>query len=280
MNTIRRFLFKDLDIRGQHLSISQTWQAMIQDRSYTSQVRRLFGELSALAIILANGLKHRGKLTIQYQGDGKVSLLLVEVTDDMKIRGMVRSDGAIKEDESLDAILGEGQMAVTLYNAQTDSSFQSLIPRNPKGLIQTFEDYFSQSEQLDSKLWVASTKENLSAMLIQKLPEIKNNNGEDWNRVVALANTTTDEELCSLQAEQLLHRLFHEETVQLFPQEQVDYECQQAQKRFERIIFDLGEQDARDLLKERGEISIHNEICNEHLFFNEQDVDRIFSIKK
>ncbi|HIM58152.1 MAG TPA: Hsp33 family molecular chaperone HslO, partial [Gammaproteobacteria bacterium] len=146
MNTIRRFLFKDLDIRGQHLSISQTWQAMIQDRSYTSQVRRLFGELSALAIILANGLKHRGKLAIQYQGDGKVSLLLVEVTDDMKIRGMVRSDGAIKEDESLDAILGEGQMAVTLYNAQTDSSFQSLIPRNPKGLIQTFEDYFSQSE--------------------------------------------------------------------------------------------------------------------------------------
>ena len=280
MNTIRRFLFKDLDIRGQHLSISQTWQAMIQDRSYTSQVRRLFGELSALAIILANGLKHRGKLTIQYQGDGKVSLLLIEVTDDMKIRGMVRSDGAIKEDESLDAILGEGQMAVTLYNAQTDSSFQSLIPRNPKGLIQTFEDYFSQSEQLDSKLWVASTKENLSAMLIQKLPEIKNNNGEDWNRVVALANTTTDEELCSLQAEQLLHRLFHEETVQLFPQEQVDYECQQAQKRFERIIFDLGEQDARDLLKERGEISIHNEICNEHLFFNEQDVDRIFAAKK
>ncbi len=280
MNTIRRFLFKDLDIRGQHLSISQTWQAMIQDRSYTSQVRRLFGELSALAIILANGLKHRGKLTIQYQGDGKVSLLLVEVTDDMKIRGMVRSDGAIKEDESLDAILGEGQMAVTLYNAQTDSSFQSLIPRNPKGLIQTFEDYFSQSEQLDSKLWVASTKENLSAMLIQKLPEIKNKSGEDWNRVVALANTTTDEELCSLQAEQLLHRLFHEETVQLFPQEQVDYECQQTQKRFERIIFDLGEQDARDLLKERGEISIHNEICNEHLFFNEQDVDRIFAAKK
>ena len=68
MNTIRRFLFKDLNIRGQHLSIDQVWQSLIKDRGYTAQVKQLFGELSALAIMLANGLKHKGKLTIQYQG--------------------------------------------------------------------------------------------------------------------------------------------------------------------------------------------------------------------
>ena len=277
MNIIRRFLFKDLDIRGQHLSINHTWQAMINDRGYSKQVRQLFGELSALAIMLANGMKHKGKLTIQYQGNGVMSLLLVEVTHDRKIRGMVRSDGVIKGDDNLDTILGEGQMVVTLYNAQTDSSFQSFIHRNPLGLIPTFEDYFSQSEQLDSKLWVSSTKDNLSAMMIQKMPEIKKNDEEGWNRITALASTITNEELCGLDAEQLLHRLFHEETVQLFTQEQVDYECQQDRKRFEKIIFDLGEDDARNLLKERGEISIHNEICNEHLFFNEQDLNRIFS---
>jgi molecular chaperone Hsp33 len=190
---------------------------------------------------------------------------------------MVRSEGAIKDSDNLDAVLGEGQMVVTLYNAQTDSSFQSLIPRNPLGLIPTFEDYFSQSEQLDSKLWVSSTKDNLSAMLIQKMPETKNTDKEDWNRITALASTTTDEELCSLDAEQLLHRLFHEETVELFEDNNINYECHQNRQRFEKIIFDLGEQDARNLLEEQGEISIHNEICNEHLFFNKQDLDSIFS---
>jgi molecular chaperone Hsp33 len=124
---------------------------------------------------------------------------------------------------------------------------------------------------------VSSTKDNLSAMMIQKMPEIKKNDEEGWNRITALASTITNEELCGLDAEQLLHRLFHEETVQLFTQEQIDYECQQDRKRFEKIIFDLGEEDARNLLKERGEISIHNEICNEHLFFNEHDLDHIFS---
>ncbi|RUM79636.1 MAG: Hsp33 family molecular chaperone HslO, partial [Candidatus Thioglobus sp.] len=138
-------------------------------------------------------------------------------------------------------------------------------------------DYFAQSEQLDSKLWVSSTQDNLSAMLIQKMPVSKSNDEEDWHRITALSNTITKSELCDLTAEQLLHRLFHEETVELFEDNTIDYECHQDRVRFEKIIFDLGEQDARDLLQEQGEISIHNEICNEHLFFNEQDLDRIFA---
>jgi len=276
MNTIRRFLFKDLDIRGQHLSINTAWQAMIKDRGYSKQVSQLFGELSALAIMLANGMKHKGKLTMQVQGDGLVSLLLVEVTHDLQIRGMVRTEGIVTQSHSLDQILGKGQIIATLYNAQTDHSFQSLVPRNPKGLIQTFEDYFAQSEQLDSKLWVSSTQDNLSAMLVQKMPDSKSNDEEDWHRIMALSNTITNSELRDLTAEQLLHKLFHEETVELFEDNAINYECHQDRVRFEKIIFDLGEQDARDLLQEQGEISIHNEICNEHLFFNKQDLDRIF----
>ncbi|MGY8895971.1 MAG: Hsp33 family molecular chaperone HslO [Gammaproteobacteria bacterium] len=277
MNTINRFLFKDLDIRGQHLSLIDTWQDMIQNRGYSVLVRQLFGELSALAIFLANGIKHKGKLTLQVQGSGIVSLLLVEVTSDLKIRGMVRSDSTIEEDDSLDKILGEGQIVATLYNSQTDHSFQSLVPINQKGLIATFEDYFFQSEQLESRLWVSSTQENLCAMLLQKMPEADQHDSEGWHRVGTLSDTITQDELISLDAESLLHRLFHEETLQLFNADWVGYECEQSKERFEKIIYDLGEQDARDLLKERGEIAIHNEICNEHLFFDEQDVDRIFA---
>jgi molecular chaperone Hsp33 len=75
MNTRTRFLFKELDIRGQHLSMSEAWQAMIENRSYSRQVRQLLGELSALAIMLTSGMKHKGKLTLQLQGDGVVSLM-------------------------------------------------------------------------------------------------------------------------------------------------------------------------------------------------------------
>ena len=280
MNSIRRFLFKELDIRGQHLSINSSWQQMIENRGYSKLVRQLFGELSALAIMLANGMKHKGKLTMQIQGDGIVSLLLVEVTHDLKMRGMVRSNRCIDSSVDLDKVLGKGQIVATLYNSQTEKSFQSLVPRNPEGLIKTFEDYFSQSEQLSSKLWISSTKNNLSAVLIQKLPDSKYKHEDDWGRVISLANTITDQELCELSAESLLFRLFNEEIIELFPDEEVYYECPEEQEKFEKIIIDLGEQDARDLLKERGEITIHNEICDTHVFFSEEDLDRIFATRK
>ncbi|WXU00757.1 MAG: 33 kDa chaperonin [Catillopecten margaritatus gill symbiont] len=276
MNIHRRFLFKELDIRGQHLSISDAWQAMIKNRGYSEQVRQLFGEMNALAIMLASDMKHKGKFTLQSQGDGLVSLLLVEVTHDLKIRGMVRSNSDISVNNTLDEILGKGQIVATLYNAQTDASFQSLVPRNTEGLLQTFEDYFTQSEQLESKLWVSSSKNNLSAMLIQKMPVSADNDPEDWHRIKILADTVTNEEMCELGAETLLHRLFHEETIELFGKTEVYYECQKDRKRFEKVVFNLGEEEARKLLDERGEIAIHNEICNEHLFFNKKDIDRIF----
>jgi redox-regulated HSP33 family molecular chaperone len=41
---------------------------------------------------------------------------------------------------------------------------------------------------LDSKLWVSSSKDTLSAMLIQKMPESKAKDSEDWHRIATLAN--------------------------------------------------------------------------------------------
>ncbi len=67
MNSIRRFLFKELDIRGQYLSISRLCQQMIESRGYSKVVQQLFGELNVLAIILVNGMKHTGKITMQLQ---------------------------------------------------------------------------------------------------------------------------------------------------------------------------------------------------------------------
>ncbi|BBB24050.1 molecular chaperone Hsp33 [Isorropodon fossajaponicum endosymbiont JTNG4] len=277
MNSIRKFLFKELDICGQHLSISRPWQQMIESRGYSKVVQQLFGELSALAIILANGMKHKGKITMQLQGGGAISLLLVEVSDDLKIRGMVKVSGVIDEHDNFGRILGKGKIVATLYNAQTKRNFQSLVSINSKGLIQTFEDYFSQSDQLASKIWILSNQDNLSAMLVQKMPDSKQNSQQDWDRILLLANTITHAELCELPAQSLLHKLFHEEVVTLFEKDTIEYECQQDREKFEKIIFNLGEKDARDLLKEHGEIAIHNEICNAHLFFDESDLDKIFS---
>ncbi len=72
--------------------------------------------------------------------------LFGELSDDLKIRGMVKVNGVIDEHDNFGQILGKGRIVATLYNTQTKHNFQSLVPINSKGLIQTFEDYFSQSD--------------------------------------------------------------------------------------------------------------------------------------
>jgi molecular chaperone Hsp33 len=272
---IRRFLFKALDIRGQHLNLNKVWQKITHNRAYAPRIQTLLGELLALGIILAEGIKHSGKLTLQVKGNGKVSLLLVEVTHDLKVRAMVRSE-ALDEQDNLDNILGDGQIIATIFNAQTQHSFQSVVVRNSTGLIATFEDYFSNSEQLAAKIWVASDDKNLGAMYIQKMPKSSHFDSEDWARILSLSSTIDKVELKTLDAKTLLNRLFHEEALTIFEEKMVLYGCTDERKKFEQVVFNLGEKDAKVLLKERGEISIHNEICNEHLFFNEADVNKIF----
>lgn len=274
---IQRFLFKDLNIRGQHLQIDQAWQKMIAERHYTPELTKVLGELTAIAIMLANGMKHSGKVSIQVQGSGPVNLLLVEATHDLKIRGVAKTNAPLTTQSSLDELLGDGQILVTMENTQTQSFFQSYVPREENSIAKAFESFLSQSEQQPSKLWLAANDSGIGGVLIQKMPTTDDHDEDGWERIHLLTDTVTDEELIELEAEPLLHRLFHEELIELYSPQEVNYDCPQNKSKVDDMILSLGEAEARKILEEQGEIVIHNEICNFHLRYTKDDIDRLFA---
>ncbi|WP_232023377.1 Hsp33 family molecular chaperone HslO [Thiomicrorhabdus aquaedulcis] len=276
-NHIQNFLFKTLAIRGKTLQLHQAWQAMIQDRHYPAPIITLLGELTAASVLMASGLKHQGKITLQVQGSGPVTLLVVEVTHDLNIRGVAKTNQAITEQTTLDELLGDGQILVTLENTQTRSHFQSYVERQGDSIAQAFEGFFSQSEQLPSKLWLAASEHAIGGVLIQKMPETDQHDADGWARILSLTTTLTPNELTDLDTSTLLHRLFHEETLELFTAKPVQYNCPQDKARVDVMLQGMGEEDVRQLLAEQGEIVIHNEICNYHIRYNEDDVNQLFA---
>ncbi len=276
MDSIQRFLFKNLNIRGQHLKIDHAWEKLLENRHYPVVLSKLLGELTALSIMLANGMKHKGKVTLQVQGKGPVNLLVVEVTDNLKLRGVAKTNQIITEQITADELLGDGQILVTIENSHTKTHFQSYVERTGDSLITSFEVFFSQSEQLPTKLWIASNPSSLAAVMIQKLPDSDDIDKDGWDRIMSLATTVSDKELCHLESDELLHRLFYQETLELFTSQEIQYHCPKNQEKVEDVIKTLGEEEARKLLAEQGEIVIHNEICNFHLRFTAEDLDRIF----
>jgi len=279
MNAVQRFLFKELNIRGQHIQLQESWQAMIKDRHYPPSIVKLLGELTAVSILLANGMKHKGRITMQIQGSGPITLLVVDVTHDLKIRGVAKTNKDITTESTLDELLGDGQILMTLENTQTEHHFQSYVSREGDSVAQAFESYLSQSEQLPSKLWLAADKNGLGGVLIQKMPETDGHDEDGWERIMHIATTVQEQELTELPAQELLHRLFHEEVIELFNAENVEYECPQDKERVTNMLLSLGEEEVRKVLEEQGEIVIHNEMCNYHMRFNKDDIDELFANK-
>ena len=275
-NKIQRFLFKELNIRGQVIQLNDAWQLMIKDRHYPPVISKLLGELTAFSVIMATGMKHTGKVTLQIQGSGPITLLLVEVTHDLKIRGLAKTNQTIKNEATLDELLGDGQIVVTLENTQTNRHFQSYVERTGDNIIKVCESFLTQSEQQPSKLWLAATDTALGGVLIQKMPDSDNQDKDGWNRIYNITTTVKEEELTDLDSETLLHRLFHEEEVGLFEAQEVRYECPQDKSRVDQMLISLGEEEVRKVLKEQGEIVIHNEICNVHLRYGETEVNALF----
>ncbi|MCF6345721.1 MAG: Hsp33 family molecular chaperone HslO [Thiomicrorhabdus sp.] len=275
-NTIQRFLFKELSIRGQVIQLHDAWQAMIKDRHYPPVISKLLGELTAFSVIMATGMKHNGKITLQIQGTGPITLLIVEVTHDLKIRGIAKTNQTIQHQSSLDELLGDGQILVTIENTQTNRHFQSYVERTGDTIIEVCKNFLTQSEQQPTKLWLAATEEALGGVFIQKMPDSDDRDKDGWNRIHSIATTVKDQELTELTSETLLHRLFHEEEVTLFEAQKVQYECPKDKSRVDQMLIGLGEEEVRKILKEQGEIVIHNEICNFHVRYDEAAVDALF----
>jgi len=277
MDQITCFLFKDLDIRGQHVQLQESWQAMLKDRHYPPVLTRLLGELTAVTVMLANGLKHEGKVTLQIQGSGPVALLVVEADHDLHIRGMAKTQDALDASlTGMDALLGDGQMLLTLYNSTTDRHFQSIVPRHGDSVAQSFEHFFSQSDQLDTKLYLAADAATCAGLLLQKMPEAEQKDADGWARITTLAETLKEEELLKLPTETLLHRLYHEETLELYPPRTVTYHCPQDRERVLAAIKALGEAEVRKILEKEGAVVVHNELCNFHVKLEAADVDALF----
>lgn len=276
MNTIQRFIFKDLNIRGQHLQIDDAWQKMITDRHYPTALQNILGELTCMAVMLANGLKHPGKVSIQVQGKGPVNLLVVEATHELHIRGVAKTKDTLDKQETLDELLGDGQILVTMENAQTNGLFQSYVPREANSIARSFEAFLSQSEQQPSKLWLAANDNGMGGVMIQKMPTTDEQDEDGWERIYTLTDTVKDDELLTLEANELLHRLFHEETIELYESHQVEYHCPRDRQKVENMLLSLGEAEARAIIEEEGEIVVHNEMCNFHERFNSDDLDTLF----
>jgi molecular chaperone Hsp33 len=270
---LHRFLFEDLGIRGLWVSLSGSWLTAQQHQHCPENVKLQLGQALSAAVLLSSTIKFNGSMILQMQGDGPLKTLVAQSTHERKIRGLVRNDGEVCAD-SLQEMFGDGRLVLTV-SSENAQPYQGIVPLQGKNLAAALEVYFAQSEQLNTRLWLFANNTHAAGLLLQELPsQLKDK--EDWERIIMLASTVTEQELLQLDCEELLYRLFNEEKVRLLEGEPVSFDCSCSRQKIENTLQMLGRPELDSILEERGQIEVNCEFCNRHYQFDKIDVAHIF----
>ena len=278
---LQRFLFDGTDVRGEIVSLEQTWR-QVQDRHhYPDVIAMRLGELLSAAALLTATLKLDGILSIEVRGAGPVTLLMAESTPgngdvEQQLRGIARwdEDAELTQEMTLSELLGNGQIVITL-DPRNGNRYQGIVALEHDTLAGCLEHYFMQSEQLPTRLWLAADGERSAGLLLQQLPQSDSQDADAWPRISMLADTVTSEELLTLEAEPLLFRLFHEEQTRVFTPAPVAFGCTCSRERFAQALARIAPEELRSIVAEQGHIDTHCHFCNTHYAFSAADVETL-----
>jgi len=272
---IQRFLFDENPIRGQLVSLNQSWREILKLSDADGYARTILGHALTAVALLSSTLKFNGNITLQIQGQGALNLLVAQASSEKTVRGIVKQTQAIKDnDADLSEVFASDKIVITIDTGK-GRPHQGIVPLQGNKLATALETYFQQSEQLQTHLWLACDDNVASGLLIQKLPG-EMHDPDAWNRVIQLANTITDRELIELDTDELVYRLFHEDKVRIFEPEPVRFQCNCSTQRTLGMLKTLGRQELEDILQQESNIDVTCEFCNRLYRFDALDVEHLF----
>ncbi|OIR14696.1 33 kDa chaperonin [mine drainage metagenome] len=274
---LRRFLFEHAPIRGEIVRLDAVWQSVIERHDYPPVLRDLMGELCAAAVLLAATLKLKGSMILQIHGKGAVKLLVVECSGDLEVRATAKWEGDLSRG-TLQELVGDGRFVITLDPKDGNQAYQGIVALEGESIAEILQNYMTRSEQLETRLWLATDGKVAAGMLLQKLPEQPEPEDDDaWGRASQLADTLKPEELLTLPAVELVHRLYHEEDIRLFDAQDVVFRCTCSRENVARMLRMLGRDEVESIIAERGEVEVHCEFCNQRYVFDRVDADAVFA---
>ncbi|GEM75873.1 Hsp33 family molecular chaperone HslO [Vibrio sagamiensis] len=278
-NVLNRYLFEDLSVRGELVQLDEAYQRIISSKEYPAALQKLLGELLVSTTLLTATLKFEGSITIQLQGDGPVSLAVINGDHDQKIRGVARWEGNIADNATLHEMMGKGYLVITI-EPKKGERYQGVVGLEGENLAEVIEGYFANSEQLKTRLWIRTGeyqgKLHAAGMMIQIMPD-GTGAPEDFEHLEQLTDTVKNEELFSLPANELLYRLYNQDTVRLYDPQPVEFHCGCSRERSGAAIITVDKAEVYEIIAEEGSISLHCDYCGTTYQFDEAEVTDLYN---
>ena len=305
-----------MPVRGMLVRLTDAWQDILARRAantatgaYPAPVRQLLGEMAAAGVLMQGNIKFNGALILQIFGDGPVKVGVVEVQPDLSLRATCSQVGEVAADATLSQMVNvhnQGRCAITLDPKDRlpgQQPYQGVVPlfgdqgEKLENISEVLEHYMLQSEQLDTVMVLAADDQVATGLLIQRLPiegegnlagqidsverEALLGRSEDFSRIAILAKSLKREEMLTLDAETILHRLFWEEPIARFEplvgETGPRFACSCSHERVGNMIRSLGVAEAESIIAEQGQIEVGCDFCGAQYRFDPVDTATLFT---
>jgi len=282
-DNVTRFLFERAAVRGALVSLDDACREILAQHPYPPALRRALAELLAASALLASALSFKGTLIVQLQGTGPVRLLVVECTADLGLRATAQwRDAAalLPEDASLRDLAGDPQssrLAIMLDPKDGGPVYQGIVALEAASIAASIEHYLTTSEQIDSRLTLATTGERARGMLLQRMPSAGPDDDAAWRQAVTGAAVSSAELLGASSVEALLAARFPNDDIRVRRPRRARFHCDCSSDRVGNALRMLGRSEIESILAEQGTVGVTCEFCNRNYSFVAADALALFT---
>jgi len=280
------FLINETNMRGSLVRLNTSLNDILSQHDYPQAVSQALGEALILVSMFGENLKFDGIITLQIKSDGPIALLIADYMGGGNIRGYAELNQeqyeALAADHGFDQLLGEGYFAITLDQGADMERYQGIVALEGNSISALAEAYFRQSEQLDTLFNIKIGQQLVGnqmqwcggGIMLQRLPDEAHafDSNEKWETAQLFLDTLSSAELIDplVTAETLLHRLFHEDGVWVYPSKPLQHQCRCSRERIQHFVENMSAEE-RDEMMVDDEIIVTCQFCNKQEVFTERD---------
>jgi molecular chaperone Hsp33 len=281
-DSVSRFVFERAAVRGALASLDDACHAILDRHAYPSALRRALAELLGASVLLASTLKFKGTLVVQLQGTGPVQLLVVECDAELNLRATAQWHGdaeALPADTPLRTLAGDparSRLAISLDPKDGGPIYQGIVALEASSIATLIEHYLTASEQIDSRMVLATDDARVRGMLLQRMPSAGPDDDVTWQRAASRMEMPAAELLAAPGVEALLAARFHDDDVRVFAPRPARFRCGCSPDRVAKALRLLGRVEIESILAEQGAVGVTCEFCNRQYRFEADDALALF----
>lgn len=292
------FFIQNGAYQGRLIRLNKVLDEILLRHAYPLPVSAVLAENTVLAAMLSSTIKYDGLFTLQTQSNGPVSMIVVDIASDGKIRAYARYDEEhLKANQKLRKmagkieasphLMGNGHLAFTVDQGPDTDLYQGIVDLQGKTLSECALRYFKQSEQIDTdiKLFLQApegdSKHWLAAgIMLQKMPLKGGKEAIDeeaakeaWEEAKIFMQSLNDNEVfdANLTPQDLLHRLFHAHNLEVSSCRNYEFKCRCSRDKLLNTLSGFSEDEINAML-ENNKISATCQFCSEQYCFDKGEL--------